>query len=225
VRLEPLCLICFAALVGPACSRAHDKHDASGARSPSATPSALATKPVAMVARVPEHSGPPVEAAPLALKETDVARRKDAVLALLAGGSSADRLMVVETDSDRTLTPQMDEFIEHFGHRMPSVQSSDVKVTGELPLEAAQGVVRGQMNAYSYCYGRGLAAEMSLEGRVQVRLTVEPSGRVTRPSTEGSVLHSPKLRRCLERELANLVFPRPANGAAAVSYVLRFSVD
>jgi hypothetical protein len=211
------------ALTCLACSRTPKPH-------PSSTPSVIASSavpapPPKMVALSPEERGPVTAAAPLDSKQTDIARRKEAVFSLLEGGSPAERLQVVDTDPDQIFNPFLSGSIDHFVVRGPRVESRDVDVTGGLSVDAIQRVVRRQLNAYSLCYGIGLFENPTLEGRVRARLDLDTSGTVAKAADAGSDVPSSRVRRCVVQALANLAFPPPPKLPASVMYTLVLSPD
>ena len=97
------------------------------------------------------------------------------------------------------------------------------KVSGRLPPEAVQRVVRANAGRYRACYEAGLARNPSLEGRVAVKFVIDRSGAVAVAQDGGSDLPDASVVACVVRAVLGLSFPTPEGGVVTVTYPLVFS--
>jgi TonB family protein len=77
-------------------------------------------------------------------------------------------------------------------------------------------VVRRNISRFRFCYERALGAEPGLEGKVGVRFTIAPEGRVALAELAESTLGSPAVEACVLGVMRSLEFPRPRGGGVAV---------
>jgi hypothetical protein len=96
-------------------------------------------------------------------------------------------------------------------------------VSGRLPPEAVQRVVRANAGRYRACYEAGLARNPSLEGRVAVKFVIDRSGAVAVAQDGGSDLPDAGVVACVVRSVLGLSFPSPEGGVVTVTYPLVFS--
>ena len=96
-------------------------------------------------------------------------------------------------------------------------------VSGRLPPEAVQRVVRANAGRYRACYEAGLARDPSLEGRVTVKFVIDRSGAVGVAQDGGSDLRDAGVVACVVRAVLGLSFPTPEGGVVTVTYPLVFS--
>lgn len=113
--------------------------------------------------------------------------------------------------SHRTKAPQL-----RMGHTM---------VSGRLPPEAVQRVVRMQMGRFRACYERGLMKNPALAGRVTTRFVIGRTGQVTSTGDGGSDLPDREVVACVVSNFAALQFPQPEGGIITVTYPIVFSSD
>lgn len=98
-------------------------------------------------------------------------------------------------------------------------------VSGRLPPEAIQRVVRLNHGRFRDCYHRALLSQPKLTGRVAVRFVIGPVGHVTSVHDDGSTLASPAATRCILEAFSKLEFPMPEGGDVTVVYPLRLTPD
>jgi hypothetical protein len=112
------------------------------------------------------------------------------------------------------------------GHRAraPRIRPEGVTtVSGRLPPEVIQRVVRQNYGRFRMCYERGLGANPNLEGRVAVRFVIGRDGAVSNVSNGGSDLPDPKVVGCVISAYYGLSFPEPDNGIVTVVYPIVFT--
>ncbi len=108
---------------------------------------------------------------------------------------------------------------------VPSLRQGAVTVSGGLPPEVIQRIVRQNFGRFRACYQRGLNSDPSLQGRVSVRFTIDKAGAVSSTADGGSTLGNAGVVTCVVRAFANLTFPQPEGGAVNVVYPILFSAD
>ncbi|WP_437724865.1 AgmX/PglI C-terminal domain-containing protein [Sorangium sp. So ce861] len=111
----------------------------------------------------------------------------------------------------------------HHRAAAPSVRMGATQVSGRLPAEVIQRIVRQSFGRFRLCYERGLERSPRLQGRVAVRFTIDPSGAVVNARDGGSDLHDGAVVSCVIRAFYGLTFPRPEVGSVDVVYPLHLA--
>lgn len=98
-------------------------------------------------------------------------------------------------------------------------------VATALPREAIRSVIRTKESEYRACYEWRLGSAPSLEGRMQIRFVIGPTGNVEAVSTaDGPGSLDLLLETCIARLFARLQFPQPGGaGVVIVTYPLVFA--
>src|SRR5690606_39948346 len=92
-------------------------------------------------------------------------------------------------------------------------------VSGRLPPEVIQKVVREQSHLLRACYVAGLEREPALTGRVVTRFVINREGAVSAAGVDDtSTLEDQEVRSCVTRVFLGLVFPKPEGGVVSVVY-------
>jgi len=107
--------------------------------------------------------------------------------------------------------------------RPPQVRQGTTEVSGKLPVEVVQRVVRQSFGRYRLCYENGLRTNPNLQGRVTVRFVIGRDGTAGGVSDGGSDLPDQAVVSCVRRAFFNLSFPSPAEGVVAVTYPILFA--
>jgi hypothetical protein len=117
--------------------------------------------------------------------------------------------------------------IGHIGHhrvKPPRVWWGDgVSVSGRLPPEAVQRIIRQNFGRFRFCYEKGLVHAPALEGRVAVRFVIGRDGSVSSVGDGGSSMPDPAVVSCVVRAFYGLSFPQPEGGIVTVTYPIVFS--
>ncbi|WP_437779272.1 AgmX/PglI C-terminal domain-containing protein [Sorangium sp. So ce1097] len=108
----------------------------------------------------------------------------------------------------------------HHRGAAPSVRMGAVQVSGRLPPEVIQRIVRQNFGRFRLCYERGLQRSASLQGRIAVRFTIDRSGAVAKARDGGSDLPDGAVVSCVVRSFHALSFPAPEGGTVDVVYPL-----
>lgn len=105
------------------------------------------------------------------------------------------------------------------------MRTPGVDVSGRLPPQIIQRIVRQNHGRFRLCYERGLGANPSLSGRVNVRFVIGRNGAVSNVSNAGSSLPNGEVVNCVVRAFYGLSFPQPEGGLVTVSYPIAFSPE
>jgi Ca-activated chloride channel family protein len=89
-------------------------------------------------------------------------------------------------------------------------------VTGRLPPEVIQRIVRQNFGRFRLCYEKGLRSNPNLMGRVSVRFAIGADGAVGAVSNAGSDLPDGNVIQCVVRSFPSLSFPQPDGGVVSV---------
>ncbi|HEV8244462.1 MAG TPA: AgmX/PglI C-terminal domain-containing protein, partial [Polyangiaceae bacterium] len=107
----------------------------------------------------------------------------------------------------------------------PAKGTSTTVISGRLPPELIQLIVRRSFAPFRRCYERGLAKNPKLEGRVSVRFVIDRDGKVTQVSDGGSSIPDPEVRECVLAAFRDLRFPAPDGGIVTVVYPIMLAVE
>ncbi len=96
-------------------------------------------------------------------------------------------------------------------------------VSGHLPAEVVQRIVRQNFGRFRMCYEQGLTRNPNLQGRVGVRFVIGRDGAVSNVSNAGSDMPDSGVVSCVVGAYYGLSFPAPENGIVTVSYPIMFT--
>lgn len=105
----------------------------------------------------------------------------------------------------------------------PSIRVGATSVTGRLPPEVVQRIVRQNFGRFRYCYENGLRTTPDLTGKVSVRFVIDQKGATTKVSSAGSDLPSKEVVACVLKAFNTLSFPTPEGGVVTVVYPIMFT--
>ncbi|HEU4583521.1 MAG TPA: AgmX/PglI C-terminal domain-containing protein [Polyangiaceae bacterium] len=113
------------------------------------------------------------------------------------------------------------------GHRtsVPRLREGVSQISGRLPPDTIQRVVRQNHPRFRACYEKGLMTNPSLAGRVGVRFVINRDGRVTNVANGGSDLPDPSVVSCVSRAFYDISFPKPEGGIVTVVYPIAFQPE
>ncbi len=101
--------------------------------------------------------------------------------------------------------------------------NGDTSVSGRLPPDVIQRVVRQNFGRFRLCYENGLRGNPNLQGRVAVRFIINRDGSVMSAENGGSDMPDSGVISCVTRAFYGLSFPQPESGIVTVSYPIAFS--
>ncbi len=105
----------------------------------------------------------------------------------------------------------------------PTLRQGAAQVTGRLPAEVIQRIVRQNFGRFRLCYENGLKNNPNLEGRVAVKFVIDRSGAVSTTQDGGSTIPDKSVSSCVIRGFGNLSFPQPEGGVVTVVYPILFT--
>jgi len=111
----------------------------------------------------------------------------------------------------------------HHVTRPPQVRMGATMVSGRLPPEVVQRIVRLSFGRFRGCYQAALLGHPGLTGRIVVRFVIGRDGSVTSASGDSDLPAA--VRECVVRGFAALSFPEPEGGLVSVMYPLVFTPD
>lgn len=88
---------------------------------------------------------------------------------------------------------------------------AEAEVFGTLDRAELAETIKGAMPSVRAC-----RVDSSLTGRVTVRFSVSPDGRVASSGVESSTLRDPKVGACVAAEIGKLTFPKPSGGGGVM---------
>src|SRR5512143_3621419 len=91
----------------------------------------------------------------------------------------------------------------------PQVRMGATQVSGRLPPEVIQRIVRQNFGRFRLCYENGLRNNPNLQGRVAVRFVIGRDGAVSNVSNGGSDMPDGGVVRCVVQAYYGLSFPDP----------------
>ena len=109
--------------------------------------------------------------------------------------------------------------------RAPELRMGATTVSGRLPPEVIQRIVRQNYGRFRQCYEQGLGRDPELAGRVAVRFVIGRDGTVVNVADGGSDLPDRSVVDCVSRAYYSLSFPQPEGGIVTVVYPIVFSPD
>lgn len=101
--------------------------------------------------------------------------------------------------------------------------AGNTTVSGRLPPELIQRVVRQNYGRFRACYENGLRTNPNLTGRVTARFIIGRDGGVSNAANGGSDLPDSGVVSCVVSAFYGLSFPAPEGGIVTVSYPLMLS--
>jgi hypothetical protein len=110
------------------------------------------------------------------------------------------------------------------GKKIPSLRQGKTEVTGKLPPEVIQRIVRQNFGRFRSCYEGGLKQDPTLAGRVTTELVIDRSGAVTTSRDSGSDMPDANVVSCVVQGFRKLAFPQPEGGTVTVVYPIVFTL-
>lgn len=108
--------------------------------------------------------------------------------------------------------------------RAPVVRIGKTEVSGRLPPEVIQRIVRQNYGRFRMCYEQGLARDPRLNGRVSVRFVIGRGGEVSNATNAGSSLPDSAVVACVINAFYSLNFPIPEGGIVRATYPITFEL-
>ena len=93
-----------------------------------------------------------------------------------------------------------------------------MKGSGKLDGGAIKKVFKKRMKAIRYCYEKALKRNDSLKGKVKIKFTIGPAGRVTDIKVTKNSTGDGSVGDCIKKKVKSWRFPKPEGGSVTVSY-------
>ncbi|MGE0173466.1 MAG: AgmX/PglI C-terminal domain-containing protein [Oligoflexales bacterium] len=104
------------------------------------------------------------------------------------------------------------------------VPPGDPVVSGGLTSQEVSAVIRANLNQIRHCYEQLLQRSPSASGKIKVRFTIDPSGRVSSTGIESSTISDSVMTGCVTGKVVRWKFPEPRGGqAVTVTYPFVFN--
>jgi len=94
--------------------------------------------------------------------------------------------------------------------------------TGTLSSDRIQRTVRRRRGALKSCYESELKKDPSLSGKITVRFTIQPSGRVSVAKITENTMGSSAVGRCISSQVKRWRFDKPSGGEVTVAFPFYF---
>jgi hypothetical protein len=107
--------------------------------------------------------------------------------------------------------------------KVPIIHVGQTVLSGHLPAEVVQRIVRQNYGRFRLCYENGLRSNPNLTGRVTARFVISREGSVSNVQNGGSDIPDSGVVSCVVQAFYGLSFPSPENGIVSVSYPIMFS--
>jgi hypothetical protein len=104
----------------------------------------------------------------------------------------------------------------------PQVRMGATSVSGRLPPEVIQRIVRQNFGRFRLCYENGLRNNPNLQGTVHVQFVIGRDGSVSNVGGGGGMPDSGVVS-CVTRAFYGLSFPAPEGGIVRVGYPIQFT--
>jgi hypothetical protein len=100
--------------------------------------------------------------------------------------------------------------------RVPQIRSGAADVRGSLSKEVIRRVIRRHINEVKFCYEQELNSRPDLEGRVEVRFIISPTGSVQTAMVQSSTLSNQRVESCITSSVQRWTFPSPDGGGIVI---------
>ncbi len=105
-----------------------------------------------------------------------------------------------------------------------SIRQGTTSVTGSLPPEVIQRIVRQNFGRFKLCYEHGLKNDPKLSGKIAIKFVIDATGAVSKAERDASTTMSDaSVVACVVAGFSNLSFPQPQGGTVTVVYPLVFA--
>ena len=111
---------------------------------------------------------------------------------------------------------------EHKVHSFTVRPEPTTVLSGRLPPDVVQRIVRQNFGRFRNCYESGLRTNPNLTGRVVARFVIGRDGAVSNVSAAGD-LPDAQVKSCVASAFYGLSFPSPDGGIVTVSYPIMLS--
>lgn len=100
--------------------------------------------------------------------------------------------------------------------RGPTLTTGPKVLVSAISRDEVARVIRRNLSRFKHCYEQQLNAHPDLGGKVAVRFTIAPTGRVAEASAAEDTVGEAAVAQCVVDVMESLVFPAPRGGGVAV---------
>lgn len=104
----------------------------------------------------------------------------------------------------------------------PKVRMGQTSVSGQLPPEVVQRIVRQNFGRFRLCYENGLRNNPNLQGKISARFVIGRDGAVSNVAGAGTDVPDSAVVSCVLSSFYGLTFPQPDSGIVTVVYPITF---
>lgn len=105
------------------------------------------------------------------------------------------------------------------------VKTASFTSQGSLSADSIRAVVERNIRGVKACYEKALTQQPDLQGKVVVKFTIGPEGKITEFSIEESTMGNKEVEGCILSRLRRWEFPKPDQGPVTVSYPFIFTAS
>ncbi|MFV8756663.1 AgmX/PglI C-terminal domain-containing protein [Nannocystaceae bacterium ST9] len=105
---------------------------------------------------------------------------------------------------------------------VPAVHVGQAEGSG-IDRDMVRRIVRAHINEVRSCYNAGLTKNPNLEGRVLIKFTIIPNGKVSSAMVEENTTKESSVGDCIAKAVKRWSFPKASKGTAIVTYPFRLS--
>ncbi len=107
----------------------------------------------------------------------------------------------------------------------PTLTLATPTVSGKLPADAVERVVRQDMGKFRVCYEDLLKTKSTAHGNVAFELSIAATGAVTAAKDSASDIGDPKMVACVRQTMLKIKFPKPEAGTAKATVSIAFDAS
>jgi len=104
----------------------------------------------------------------------------------------------------------------------PEITMKEERPAGFCDKASVAKTITGRSGAYRACYEMELARNPDMEGRIELRFTIEPDGSVSGSSVTDNTLGNKKVEACLVKQISGLKFAKPDGGVCVIRWPFKF---
>ncbi len=94
---------------------------------------------------------------------------------------------------------------------------------GDINQAAVKAYVRDHMGPLRSCYERRLKVNNMLQGRLLLKMTIQPAGNITSTGVLQDTVHDAEVTSCVRQAIGRWRMPAPTGGCVQVEYPFSFS--
>lgn len=98
----------------------------------------------------------------------------------------------------------------------PRIRQAKAQIQGELDPDIIRRIARAHIHEVRSCYVKGLATRPRIRGRVAIRFSIQPNGRVSTSRVWRSSLNDERVEKCISARVRRWKFPKPQDGRKVV---------